>query len=211
MVDRPGGVWLTPRKVEKSVEKQGRTCGKPGAGPAPLVALTLTETVSLSFSLSLAVKVLRIFRILKIFPLCWPVSCNTAPFSATGGEVRETAAEKKSFLLYFDMGPSIRCLPPEQRGYLLTALYDFAEAAARGEASTEAVLQVWPQMRPETQMAFRFMAEAVRRDTEKWRKRRENCRAAALERVRQASDARAAGGGGIDPVFPPLGDNGMRR
>lgn len=100
------------------------------------------------------------------------------------------------------MGPSIRCLSPEQRGYLLTALYDFAEEAAQGEVSTEAVLQRWTEMRPETQMAFRFMAEAVRRDTEKWRKRRENCRAAALERARQASSARA--GETVYPVFPPL-------
>ena len=38
--------------------------------------------------------------------------------------------EKKSFVLYFDMFPSIRTLPADQRGELLSALFVYAEAEA---------------------------------------------------------------------------------
>ena len=34
--------------------------------------------------------------------------------------------EKKSFVLYFDSWPLIATLPPEQRGWLLSAVFDFA-------------------------------------------------------------------------------------
>lgn len=101
--------------------------------------------------------------------------------------------EKKGFVLYFDMEHSIQCLPPDQRGYLLTALYRYAKDAAEADLMPETALDAFPQLSPEARMAFRFMADAVRRDTAKWNQRRENCRLAALERVRESRLGRLAG------------------
>ena len=98
------------------------------------------------------------------------------------------SSEKKGFVLYLDMERGIQCLPPEQRGHLLSALYRYAREVSKGTVPPDAerMLSSFPELSPEGRMAFRFMAEAIRRDTERWRQRRENCRRAALERQRAA-------------------------
>ena len=78
--------------------------------------------------------------------------------------------KKKSFLLYFDMYPSIRILPREQKGLLLDTVFEYAQAAEGGSLPEE-VLARYPDMSQECRMAFRFMAETIRRDTEKWREK----------------------------------------
>ena len=101
--------------------------------------------------------------------------------------------DKKGFVLYFDMLDCLQCLSPEQRGYLFTALYRYAKDAAETDLLPETALDAFPQLCPEARMAFRFMADAVRRDTEKWKRSRERYRMAALERVREARESRLAG------------------
>ncbi|MDD3346444.1 DUF6291 domain-containing protein [Oscillibacter sp.] len=88
--------------------------------------------------------------------------------------------EKKSFLLYLDMYPHIARLPAEQRGELLSALFEFA--AAQAKQTGTAGLPPHPRMTLETQMAFSFMAETIRRDTEKWLQKHERYVKAARER-----------------------------
>ena len=79
--------------------------------------------------------------------------------------------QKKSFLLYFDMYPSIHILPIEQKGMLLDTMFEYAQAAAERDSSPEEILARYPDMSQECRMAFRFIAETIRRDTEKWREK----------------------------------------
>ena len=61
------------------------------------------------------------------------------------------AAEKKGFVLYFDACDGVMTLPPEQRGWLLSAVCDFAKACAGDPgASFQATVEKFPEMRPET-------------------------------------------------------------
>ena len=77
--------------------------------------------------------------------------------------------QKKSFVLYFDMYPSIRVLPADQKGMLLEAVFEYALSAAKGDSAPEEILMRYPDMSQECCMAFRFVAETIRRDTEKWK------------------------------------------
>ena len=79
--------------------------------------------------------------------------------------------EKKSFVLYFDMYPSIHVLPDDQKGMLLDAVFEYARSAAAGKSTPEEVLLRFPDMSEACCMAFRFVAEIIRRDTEKWKAR----------------------------------------
>ena len=92
---------------------------------------------------------------------------------------------KKSFVLYFDMHRSIRELSADQRGELLSALFEFAEQAAEWdneEIIREEVLSAHPEMGPAAAMAFSFMAETIWRDTAKWREKHLRYREAAEKR-----------------------------
>ena len=77
--------------------------------------------------------------------------------------------EKKSFVLYFDMYPSIHVLPDDQKGMLLDAVFEYARSAAAGKSTPEEALLRFPDMSEACYMAFRFVAETIRRDTEKWK------------------------------------------
>ena len=90
--------------------------------------------------------------------------------------------QKKSFLVYFDMYPSIHILPIEQKGMLLDAMFEYAQAAAKQEGSPETVLARCPDMSQACCMAFRFVAETIRRDTEKWRDKHKRYSEAAKTR-----------------------------
>lgn len=114
----------------------------------------------------------------------------------------KTAARegKKSFLLYFDSYPRIAGLPAEQRGELLSALFEFAMDAAEGKADLRGVMARHPAMDLAAQMAFGFMADTVHRDTETWLEKQARYRQAAQERVardkRPAEKHRPAADGG---------------
>ena len=92
---------------------------------------------------------------------------------------------KKSFVLYFDAYPCLVQLPMDQRGELITALFEYAREAAEGDGNPARVMGRHPDMLPDTRMAFSFLAETIRRDTEKWREKHERYAQAALRRERE--------------------------
>ena len=100
------------------------------------------------------------------------------------------AAEKKGFVLYFDTCKELDTLEPEQRGWVLTALYTFAMECARDEtAEVQDLLDRFPQLAPETRMACRFLCETVQRDTRRWRERRDHY----VQAARRREEAKSGG------------------
>lgn len=82
------------------------------------------------------------------------------------------ANPKRGFVLYFGNYPMIIALPPDQRGWLITALMEYAERLSRGEGlPPEDLLTRYPPLSPQTKTAFQFMATGVDRDTQRWLQR----------------------------------------
>lgn len=79
--------------------------------------------------------------------------------------------EKKSFLIYFDNAPMINGLPPEQRGWLFSALLDYGSRVSRENLTSETALSLYPQLDSQAQMVFRFIASTIDRDTQRWLQR----------------------------------------
>ncbi|MBE5055245.1 hypothetical protein INF37_04425 [Pseudoflavonifractor sp. DSM 107456] len=78
-------------------------------------------------------------------------------------------AQKKSFLVYFDNYPMVQALPLEQRGLLLTALFEYGMAAGEPDSpSIPEILEAFPAMTEETRMACLFMCSNIHRDTQRW-------------------------------------------
>ena len=102
--------------------------------------------------------------------------------------------QKKSFILYFDMYPSIRTLPTEQKGMLLDMVFEYAQAAAERNSPPEEFLARYPDMSQECRMAFRFVAETIRRDTEKWREKHRRYSEAAKTRWEKGHGKYSEGG-----------------
>lgn len=100
---------------------------------------------------------------------------------------------KKSFMLYFDNFPCVAALDAEQRGELLLLLYRYAMAADKAPTDPEEVLRQHPGLREETRMAYRFLAETIRRDTEKWKEKQRRYQEAA---ARRQGDGRSPAGPG---------------
>lgn len=80
--------------------------------------------------------------------------------------------QKRSFVLYFDAEAALSRLDMEQRGWLLTALYRYAQTVTEIRQSPLDALAQYPGMKPETQLTFLFMAGSILRDTIKWENRR---------------------------------------
>ena len=99
---------------------------------------------------------------------------------------------KKSFMLYFDNFNSIAALPAEQRGELLLLLYRYAIAADKAPIDPEEMLEQYPLLNDAGRMAYRFLAETIRRDTEKWKAKQQRYQAAAARRW----EARPSGAAG---------------
>lgn len=83
--------------------------------------------------------------------------------------------EKKSFVLYLDSYPMFAMLTPEQRGWLFTAIFAFAQRLSREEGVQagegelmQQVMDSIQELNAETRMAFSFVASAIFRDTQKW-------------------------------------------
>ena len=104
---------------------------------------------------------------------------------------------KKSFMLYFDNFNSIAALPAEQRGELLLLLFRYAIAADKAPIDPEEVLEQYPLLNDAGRMAYRFLAETIRRDTEKWKDKQRRYQAAAARRW-EARPSGAAGKGKSD-------------
>lgn len=99
---------------------------------------------------------------------------------------------KKSFMLYFDNFNSIAALPAEQRGELLLLLFRYAIAADKAPIDPEEMLEQYPLLNDAGRMAYRFLAETIRRDTEKWKDKQRRYQAAAARRW----EARPSGAAG---------------
>ena len=99
---------------------------------------------------------------------------------------------KKSFMLYFDNFNSIAALPAEQRGELLLLLYRYAIAADKAPIDPEEMLEQYPLLNDAGRMAYSFLAETIRRDTEKWKDKQRRYQAAAARRW----EARPSGAAG---------------
>ena len=111
---------------------------------------------------------------------------------------------KKSFVLYFDAYDHLAALPAEQRGELLLALFEYARSAAQGHPDAEETAAKHPAMTPETRMAFSFMAQTIRRDTEQWLRKQARCVRAARERAgKQRTDPPREGKDAWDYVEEP--------
>lgn len=92
---------------------------------------------------------------------------------------------KKSFMLYFDNFKSIAALSPEQRGELLLLLYRYAMAADKAPTDPKVILEQYPVLDGAGEMAYSFLAETIRRDTEKWKAKQRRYQAAAARRWEQ--------------------------
>lgn len=127
------------------------------------------------------------------------ISYNKSPFPAMGKE-GTNVEEKKSFILYLDSYPMFHMLSPEQRGWLLTAIYAYAQQLSQEEAAVqagelaimEAVADSIPEMEDQTRMAFSFVASSIYRDTLKWYAQRR----ARTQRKSQKALSRPAQGNG---------------
>ena len=104
--------------------------------------------------------------------------------------------QKKSFVLYFDMYPSIRVLPADQKGMLLGAVFEYAQSAAERDITPEEIMARYPDMSQACSMAFRFVAETIRRDTEKWKAKHKRYPEAAKVRGEKGQYAGEGGYGG---------------
>ena len=91
--------------------------------------------------------------------------------------------EKKGFVLYVDMLENLQGLTHEQLGRLLLVLFDFAKALAEEREDQAAALQRHPELDPAAGMAFKFIANAIRRDTQVWRQKHERYQQAAMSRA----------------------------
>ena len=104
--------------------------------------------------------------------------------------------QKKSCVLYFDMYPSIRVLPADQKGMLLGAVFEYAQSAAERDITPEEIMARYPDMSQACSMAFRFVAETIRRDTEKWKAKHKRYSEAAKVRWEKGQYAGEGGYGG---------------
>ena len=92
-------------------------------------------------------------------------------------------AEKKSFVLYCDYRKHFSLLPPEERGHLIMAIFDYVENGAE------------PFLDGMAMMAFSFIRSQLDRDIEKYRetcrRRAEAGRAGGLAKTANAKQSQA--------------------
>ena len=84
------------------------------------------------------------------------------PFSVRSKEGCGLENAKRGFVFYFDNYFVVEDLPPDQRGWLLSALCVYAERVDH-----------YPQMSGQTRIACGFLGAAVLRDTQRWLSQRQ--------------------------------------
>lgn len=102
---------------------------------------------------------------------------------------------KRSFVLYFDAYLSIEVLSMEQRGVLMTMLFQYAREAEESGMDPLTFLERCSDLSPETRVAFSFLAETIRRDTEKWKAKQQRYQAAAARRLEEHAGSPPSGAG----------------
>ena len=84
--------------------------------------------------------------------------------------------------MYFDNYPCLTALSDAQRGKLLLLLFRYAMEADRHPVEPESFIEQEQDLPPETRMAFLFVAQSIRRDTDRWRMKRQRYSEAAQRR-----------------------------
>lgn len=64
-------------------------------------------------------------------------------------------------------------------------LYRYAMAAEKAPTDPEEILREFPDLAGETRVAYRFLAETIRRDTEKWKAKQRRYQDAAARRTEE--------------------------
>lgn len=74
------------------------------------------------------------------------------------------------------------------------AIMDYADCSAEGRTDADPVLLNYPDMSPDTRMAFFFIADVIRMDTEKWHQKQQNYLEVARKRQegKDAANAKEA-------------------
>lgn len=81
---------------------------------------------------------------------------------------------KKSFVLYLDNWPELEWLDMEQRGLVLTVVFDYAAQLASGKgADYFAAIEKYPQLNDGGSMACGFLCATLERDHLKWLHRKQ--------------------------------------
>lgn len=84
------------------------------------------------------------------------------------------SSKKKSILIYLDNAPMVNALPPEQRGWVFTALMAYGDKLSQGEDITiEDVMGPLP-LSSEGRLVCGFMGTNINRDTQRWLSRKES-------------------------------------
>ena len=161
--------------------------GEAGLAVPLAITITMTMTITITITLTLAITITGGFC--KILPLRAPPHATTGAGTLflEGSVVSLAEGRKKSFMLYFDNFHCVAALDAEQRGELLLLLYRYAMAADKAPTDPEEVLRQHPGLREETRMAYRFLAETIRRDTEKWKEKQRRYQEAAARRQEPVS------------------------
>lgn len=89
---------------------------------------------------------------------------------------------KSGMILYFDNYNQISGLSNTQLGILLRALIECGLQESNGQDGITGFEQRYPDMDPQTQMAFQFMSANIRRDAIAYAEKCANYRAAAQRR-----------------------------
>ena len=66
-------------------------------------------------------------------------------------------------------------------------LYRYAMAAEKAPTDPEEILREFPGLAGETRMAYRFLAQTIQRDTEKWKAKQRRYQEAAARRTEESS------------------------
>lgn len=99
---------------------------------------------------------------------------------------------KKSFVLYFDAMRLMLMLPVEQRGWLITAMTDFAKIAAEDpDADWETIAEAYPAMTDDCLLVLEYMCSFIARDTDTWHSQREARMRRREEKLRRQAEGEA--------------------
>ena len=97
--------------------------------------------------------------------------------------------EKKSFLLYLDNWETLKGLSVEQRGWVLTIIYEYAEQiGVCDRQELQIFLERYPEVDETVKVACSFLCTTIARDTKKWLCQQESKHKKALEKRMQGEN-----------------------
>ena len=106
---------------------------------------------------------------------------------------------KRGFVLYFDNSVVLDRLPPEQRGWVLSALCCYADRVWRDPSITmEEILELYPALSEPARLVCGMIGTAILRDTQRWLHQQE-----ARNQRRAAPPPKRDGAGFLTRAAPP--------